>query len=209
MCICAPTLIVARNEYTLFAPGRDKSSDGCCPSAAHTAQNPKSDHEPGKTGVAKGKARAYDFDEDWTTTGRGPSPLMPLVAHLLRDERTKYVIYEGILYYPDGTTRKNKGHEGHLHLSIHEWAVDDKRPWNIAQAFEEEDEMNEQDRQVLNDIARNVASIRAETDKLYTGETPDKIAQAVVKALPAGSTDVAAISAAIRTELQKLVLKAG
>lgn len=133
-CTCAPTLIVARNELTACFPPRDKSSDGCCPSAAHTAANPKSDHEPGKTGAAKGYSRAYDYDED-IAAGRGPSPLKPLVAHLLKDERTKYVIYEAVLYYPDGTTRKNKGHEGHLHHSIKDSAVHDTRSWHIADAF--------------------------------------------------------------------------
>lgn len=147
-CTCAPALIKARDELSAVFPNRKRLSDGCCPSAAHTKQNPKSDHEPN----AQGFARAYDFDE--AVGLPGPSPLKPLIAHFLGDSRTKYVIYEAVLYYPDGSTRKNSGHDKHLHLSIKNDAVRDTRPWGIASAFTQEDEMNDADRKEFDRIRK-------------------------------------------------------
>lgn len=153
-CQCAPALIRARDELSAVFPGRGRLSDGCCPSAAHTRQNPKSDHEPN----AQGFARAYDFDEKIGLPG--PSPLQPLIAVLLADERTKYVIYEGVLYFPDGTTRDSSGHDLHLHLSIKNDATHDTRPWGIASAFttHEEDE--------LMAVADDIAHIKSQVDKI-------------------------------------------
>lgn len=48
----------------------------------------------------------------------------------------------------------------------------------------EEDDMNAAQEAQLNKVAADVASIRAETDKFYTGETISAIAEAVVKILP-------------------------
>lgn len=159
-CTCAPALTALRKEFTALFPGRDVSSDGCCPSAAHTKQNPKSDHEPGKAGAAKGKARAVDLDEDYAAH-LGPRPLDPLVPVLLADPRAKYTIYEAVLTYPDGTTRRNKGHDKHLHLSIHDWAVDDTSPWNIARAFTSQEDfmaLNDNEQRRILDAADKLAS---------------------------------------------------
>jgi hypothetical protein len=136
-CTCAPALIACRNELNLIAPHRDKESDGCCASSAHSQQNPKSDHEPGKEGAAAGFARAYDYDED-VIQGMGDQQLHAMGTILLADKRTKYLIYEGQLLFPDGTVKKYTGpnkHEHHLHHSIHDSAVHDTSPWGIAAAF--------------------------------------------------------------------------
>lgn len=130
-CTCAPSLIQLRNEYNYLFPKRDKASDGCCPSPAHTAQNPKSDHEPWN-----GYARAYDLDEDYRPNLPTGKSLLKLIPVLLADSRTKYVIYEQHIYYPGGVVRAAKGHTAHLHISILNSAIHDIRPWNIATVFD-------------------------------------------------------------------------
>jgi hypothetical protein len=143
MCQTAPALLTFRNEANALNPKRSKASDGSCPSAAHHAQNPSSDHEAN----AQGYSRAYDLDEKLGLPGLDPDkPLLPLVPILLADKRTKYVIYERRIYYPDGTSKVYTGvnaHDHHLHLSIKNEYVMDTSPWNIARAFtpqEQEDE---------------------------------------------------------------------
>jgi hypothetical protein len=130
-CKCAPALLTARNELNAVWPLRDKASDGCCGDAAHAAR--KSDHNPN----IEGYARAYDYDED-VTEGLGDRELTGMGLILLGDKRTKYLIYEAQLLYPDGTVKPYTGvnaHRQHLHHSIHDWAVLDTRPWGIARAF--------------------------------------------------------------------------
>lgn len=140
---CAPALITLRNEFNVLNPHRDLASDGCCPSAAHTKQNPNSDHEPRLINGVK-YCRAYDIDED-LFPGGGSRQMDKFIKKILSDKRTKYEIYEGVLEYPDGTKRKAKGHDKHMHVSIHDWAVTDTRPWNIREALQlvpvEEDDM--------------------------------------------------------------------
>jgi hypothetical protein len=141
-CKCAPALLTARNELNAVWPLRDKASDGCCGDAAHAAR--KSDHNPN----LEGWARAYDYDED-VTEGLGTQELTGMGLVLLGDKRTKYLIYEAQLLYPDGTVKPYTGvnaHRQHLHHSIHDWAVLDTRPWGIARAFKSTpDEPTEED----------------------------------------------------------------
>jgi hypothetical protein len=134
-CKTAPALITFRNEANALAPGRSKDSDGSCPSADHHQQNPSSDHEPN----AEGWSRAYDLDEKLGLPGLDPDkPLLPLAPHLVRDYRTKYIIYEKRIYYPDGTVKPYSGlnaHNKHLHLSIKNEYVLDTSAWHVADAF--------------------------------------------------------------------------
>lgn len=123
-CVCAPALVALRNEVNALFLRRDKASDGCCGDEAHAART--SDHNP--TG---GYAHALDIDED-VEPGRDLLWLKPI---LLRDKRTKYVIYEGRIAYPDGTDKPYTGvnaHLHHLHLSILPTATFDKRRWLAA-----------------------------------------------------------------------------
>lgn len=132
-CTCAPCLLQARSELNDVYPLRDKSSDGCCGDADHATR--KSDHNPN----LEGYATAYDYDED-VVEGMGDQELTGMALVLLDDKRTKYLIYEAQLLYPDGTVRPYTGinaHKHHLHHSIHDWAVMDKRPWGIARAFQQ------------------------------------------------------------------------
>ena len=191
-CRCAPALIVARNELNAVWPNRDRGSDGCCGDAAHRAR--KSDHNPRTTGPGKGFAAAYDYDED-IATDLGDRELTGVGLVLLGDPRTKYLIYEAQLLYPDGTVRAYTGvnaHRSHLHHSIHDWAIHDTRPWGIARAFQpQEDDLTPDQAQQLNRVETALGvlldqthKIKAETDKLYSGATISAIADAVVKILP-------------------------
>jgi hypothetical protein len=125
-CRCAPALLQLRAEIDARYPGRDRASDGCCGDEAHRAR--RSDHNPLETGAGKGHACALDIDED-VVPG---ADLLWLVPILLADERTKYVIYEGQIFYPGQAPRAYTGlnaHKHHLHLSIHAWAVFSVEPW--------------------------------------------------------------------------------
>lgn len=194
MCKTAPALLTARNELNALFPNRGKGSDGSCPSAAHTAKNPKSDHEPN----AQGYSRAYDFDEAIGLPG--PSPLMPLIKVLLADPRCKYVIYEEWLYYPDGTVRKNKGHTKHLHLSIKNEAVLDTSPWNIKRAFENNDELSDME---ATEIIRQV---NEHTDARVNAAAEATVTTIVkwIKAIPAGAdVDEAKVAAEVVSEITR------
>lgn len=130
-CKCAPALLQARNELNLLFPNRDKASDGCCGNAEHLAR--KSDHNPRQSGPGKGYAAAYDFDEDIANLGNDQE-LLPLIGHLIADPRTKYVIYEKHIYYPDGQVKPYNGinaHKSHLHLSIHDSAIFQDWSWEL------------------------------------------------------------------------------
>lgn len=134
-CTCAPALLQLRDEVNLRWPKRDKRSDGCCASLAHSGQNPTSDHEPGSKGATPGYAHAYDLDEDLSEQVHD---LGFLIETLLADSRTKYIIYwaEGEptsrIRYPDGTWKVYTGvndHSHHLHLSIKGTATFETRSW--------------------------------------------------------------------------------
>lgn len=156
-CTCSPCLIVLRDQVNRAWPHRDKASDGCCGDADHAAR--RSDHNP-----YNGYAHAYDFDEDFTV-GMGEKPLWHFGLSLLADRRTKYLIYEGKLLYPDGRILTYTGinaHKSHLHLSVHLWATHDRTPWRFsffgpipAQADQEIDDMtNEQFSAMMAELVR-------------------------------------------------------
>lgn len=156
---CAPALVAYKNEWNGLFPQRDKASDGCCAGAAHSLQNPTSDHEPNKFGIC----RAFDLDED---IGQSPSglilPLTPpgkplwwlwLAIAAKPDKRIKYVIYERGIMWPNSkltadparpetwgsaASRTNprqyagkNAHDHHLHLSVWDNPVfyDDTSNW--------------------------------------------------------------------------------
>ena len=139
--------------------------------AAHAAR--KSAHNPN----IEGFARAYDYDED-VTEGLGEQELKGMALVLLGDKRTKLLIYEAQLLYPDGTVKPYTGinaHRHHLHHEIHDWAVLDRSPWGIARAFHAAPPPPEEDDMPLNDtdkawlqaaIDQAVATAVAETRKV-------------------------------------------
>lgn len=120
MCKCAPSLLKLRDQLNSEFPHRDRASDGCCGDARHQAT--KSDHNPD----ASGYAHAFDVDEGVGLPG--DQPLLGWVPLLLKDPRTKYIIYERRIYYARCNTHSStcdghaytgiNAHDRHLHLSI-------------------------------------------------------------------------------------------
>lgn len=149
-CLCSPSLRRLQSELNDRWPDRDKSSDGCCASAAHSKQNPRSDHEP-----VDGYAHALDIDENLQPS-TDPKPLLWLAPILLRDSRAKYVIYEKRIYYAackahgagcfDAGGHAYDGinaHDKHLHLSVQPTATFETRSWLavLDEKKPEEDDM--------------------------------------------------------------------
>lgn len=148
-CLCAPALRRLQSEINDKWPDRDRSSDGCCGDSAHAAR--KSDHNSDATGYA----HALDIDENLAPSP-DPKPLLWLVPVLLRDSRTKYVIYEKRIYYAackthgaacfvtDGHAYDGiNAHDKHLHVSITATATFETRSWlaTVPAAPPEEEDM--------------------------------------------------------------------
>jgi hypothetical protein len=132
MCVPAPTCREALREASRVWPGRRIDSDGICASAAHTAQNPNSDHETGD---------AFDLSHD---------PLHGLDTYALAERlrlrcragfepRVAYIISHGRIAGPFHKRgyewRPYTGpnpHDHHMHVSLDRNRAgvrDDTRPW--------------------------------------------------------------------------------
>lgn len=124
-CTPAPACRAALAEATALWPNRSKASDGICPSAAHTAANPNSDHERGE---------AFDVTND-PGAGCDCNRLSALLV-ARRDPRVKYIIWNNRIIGPgskDGWswsayTGKNP-HTSHMHVSIVPAARNSEAPW--------------------------------------------------------------------------------
>lgn len=123
-CICAPSLELLKTEFDVAHPGRSTLSDGCCASAAHSAQNPTSDHETGDARDYTADAAHGMTSEEW--------------ANQIKDDpRVKYIIRDRLIYNPSisplwrAYTGTNP-HDHHGHVSINPWSRDDLRPWTIG-----------------------------------------------------------------------------
>jgi len=120
-------------------PARSKVSDGSIASAAHTVQNPSSDHEPRLSYGGVGIVCARDFTHD----PRGGLDCNALAAALVRsgDKRIKYVIWNRRIWNPSISSawRPYSGknpHDHHLHLSVQPSPAlyDSTRPWALTVA---------------------------------------------------------------------------
>jgi hypothetical protein len=123
VCIPAPTARRALAEASTRWPQRNRASDGICPSAEHSLQNPTSDHERGM---------AFDLTHD---------PEHGCDAHhwaeqlmLRRDWRVKYVISNRRIWNPSisANWREYGGsnpHIKHMHVSLVDAARDDTATW--------------------------------------------------------------------------------
>lgn len=123
-CSPAPTCRAALAEATQLWPNRSKASDGICPSAAHTAANPNSDHERGD---------AFDLTHD--PAGADCNRLSALLV-AKRDPRVKYIIWNRRIIGPGSKggwtwtdyTGSNP-HSSHMHVSIVAGARDSTSSW--------------------------------------------------------------------------------
>lgn len=127
----APSARAFLAQATKRWPRRDKASDGIVPSAAHTAANPRSDHEPGRAGYC----HAVDITHD-PANGCDCHDITADLARS-RDKRVKYIIWDrriwsrrfGIWKWrPYGGANP---HRKHAHISIVDTkaACEDTSPW--------------------------------------------------------------------------------
>jgi len=123
----APAIRVCRDQINGMYPKRDKSSDGIWPSAAHTLQNPNSDHEAGN---------ALDIDDDLSgIDGKAPQVDGEFALRLSMHPANNYVLHDSGLYR-DGVRYPYQGsnpHTGHVHISVMESRRGDTSPWDIGQ----------------------------------------------------------------------------
>jgi len=125
----APSARAMLSQASRAWPARRTSADGIVPSAAHTAANPTSDHEPG----AAGYCHAVDLTHD---PGHGcDCGRISEALRAARDERVKYVIFNRRMFSrPEWTWRAYSGtspHTEHMHVSILDTrtACEDVHPW--------------------------------------------------------------------------------
>jgi hypothetical protein len=123
----AKSLETLRSQINTHYPKRSKVSDGTIGDAAHAKT--KSDHNP-----RDGVVCAFDITND---SKNGPD-LVGLVPLLLKDRRTRYVIFNSRIYNPSiqaGAARAYTGsnaHKKHLHLSVNWTYKDDTKEWALA-----------------------------------------------------------------------------
>jgi hypothetical protein len=129
----AGALDVLMAEVNKLWPHRDKTSDGWIGDTSHQAR--PSDHNPDWS--AGGIVRAQDIDEDLVKNLTATGEAMPLVNAIIRDVRTRYVIYEGRIWTRENGWQPYSGvnaHRHHIHVSVRKVnGYDrDRSPWNLA-----------------------------------------------------------------------------
>lgn len=122
----APSLDRLRTQINREWPARDTTSDGWIGDASHAAR--KSDHNPDWT--SGGVVRAIDVDKDGIEVDR-------LLAAVMSDDRTAYVIFERRIWTPGGGWRTYTGlnaHLSHIHISIKHTAqaAASERDWALT-----------------------------------------------------------------------------
>lgn len=130
--IPAPSAKMLLLQATALWSNRRTDSDGIVPSAAHTAANPTSDHEPG----AAGYCHAVDLSHDPANGCDCAAITEKLRAS--RDPRIKYVIFNRRIFSPSTWEWRpysgSNPHDKHLHMSIIDTklACEDLSPWEIG-----------------------------------------------------------------------------
>lgn len=125
----APSAKALLAQATALWPDRIRTSDGIVPSAAHTAANPTSDHEPG----AAGYCHAVDLTHD--PAHRCDCGAISESLRASGDPRRKYIIFNRrICSGPSWAWRPYSGsnpHDKHMHMSIIDTktACEDVSPW--------------------------------------------------------------------------------
>jgi hypothetical protein len=140
MKIAAPSASAMLAQATALWPNRLRDADGVIPSAAHTATNPTSDHEPG----AAGYCHAVDLTHD-PANGCDAHAIAERIRQA-HDARVKYVISNRRIWNPSVSWawRPYSGaspHTHHIHVSIKDTkaACEDTSPWPLSGAGMEDD----------------------------------------------------------------------
>jgi hypothetical protein len=158
----APALAQLHRQIQERWPHRDRTSDGWIGDTSHAAR--PSDHNPDWSDG--GIVRARDIDEDLVAGLTAAGEAQFLADALLRDPRTRYVIYEGAWAYGQHVAGVLHGwkpytgsnaHRHHIHISVRDVAGYDRdtRPWDLGTTKptkeEEDDDMafTDEDREML------------------------------------------------------------
>lgn len=141
----APCLVVLEDEINARHPDRAKRSDGSIASAAHSKQNPSSDHEADR---GDGMVKAIDLTDD--PPRFDPDDLCEQIR-LRRDGRVKYMISDRRICrsyakpnVPAWTWSPYTGsnaHESHAHISVTDAGANDTSTWFPAGTPPQEDEI--------------------------------------------------------------------
>lgn len=122
----AKCLTRLRDQINAESPNRNKVSDGTISDAAHRAR--VSDHNPDSRGIVT----AMDITHDPPNRVDGSV----LSEALIKDPRTKYVIFAGRIWKARTgkweTYRGPNSHHHHLHLSVKPDLVDNVEPWPLS-----------------------------------------------------------------------------
>lgn len=123
----APALVVLRDQVNTRWPGRDRSADGTIGDAAHAGR--ASDHNPDSDGSVNA----------WDVTASGID-VAALIAAVIADPRTAYVIHAGRIWTPGSGWRPYTGsspHTHHVHVSVvHEHRETDASPWALGEEYD-------------------------------------------------------------------------
>jgi hypothetical protein len=117
-----PAAIAMLRQATALVPKRSKVSDGLLPSAAHLTASPNSDHNTG-------------YAVDLTHDPKSGIDCAVIFKELKKDQRVKYLIFQGVIWSPERGVRAYNGsnpHMKHLHVSIKQgygWDTYDWFPW--------------------------------------------------------------------------------
>jgi hypothetical protein len=143
-----------------------------------------SDHNPNSVG----RVNALDF---MIRNGFTRLEARDLFVDLIRDARTKFVIFEEQIWSPDSGLRTYHGdnpHNDHVHLSADDWAHAHPEEWNIGNSEEWVMEkldgygvpilkygMNDRNYQGYNSIQRVQRLLAVEADGIYGPQTRDAV----------------------------------
>ena len=127
-----------RTQMNQTFPKRDTRSDGWAASAAHSKQNPKSDHEPDRNGIV----HAIDLDADFGDPKKDMAQVLAeqLAAHAKggskSGKRVKYVIYNRQIWSAKSGWKPRKyigsnPHTGHVHVSVTTASDTDGSAWPL------------------------------------------------------------------------------
>lgn len=208
----APCLVVLEDEVNARYPNRSTRSDGSIASAAHSRQNPTSDHEADR---GDGYVKALDLTDD--PPRFDPDDLAEQIR-LRRDKRIKYVISDRRIFASYQTNHRpawvwgaytgSNPHESHVHFSVTDEGANDTSTWFPTSAHQEDDELalTEETKDWFRALADEIAGPKREVDTYgqkgqrrdvwrWAGECvtvlrdlkADEIAKAVVDALPEGA----------------------
>lgn len=123
-------------QVNLAYPGRDKESDGWIGDAAHASRS--SDHNPWVKDGKMGIVTAIDIDEDLALNLHTLANMIDAIC-ASKEERVKYIIYEGRITVQGSRLQAWKkytgvnAHKHHAHISVfpEKRLYDSRAPWVI------------------------------------------------------------------------------